>query len=73
MNRVANTRRRWTGPLDSDLAGPIGPSLKHPVPPERWPYGPPSFHEDCCNLHFKGLFCDCAASDSTDVDYGEKA
>jgi hypothetical protein len=33
-----------------------------PLPPERWPYGEPSAHEDCCLLHTGGAFCDCAAS-----------
>lgn len=59
----------WTGPRDSDLA-PNGITLRHPVPPDRWPYGPPSFHEGCCKLHSGGLFCDCKASDASDDDWG---
>lgn len=52
---------RWTGPLDGDLEGD-GQTLKAPVPPERWPYGEPEAHEDCCLLQFGGLYCDCEAS-----------
>lgn len=55
---------RWTGPLDSDLE-PSG-NLKAPVPPERWPYGPPRDHDGCCSLHEGGLFCDCGASAADD-------
>lgn len=36
-----------------------------PIPPERWPYGPPEVHEDSCHLHENGRFCDCAASDAS--------
>lgn len=54
-------RARWTGPLDSDLRAD-GTTLRESVPPERWPFGPPEAHEDCCVLHTGGLFCDCAAS-----------
>lgn len=32
---------------------------------EHWPYGPPSAHEDFCNLHRGGAFCDCDASSAT--------
>ena len=37
-----------------------------------WPYGPPEFHEDCCRLHrHDGVgFCDCKASDASDVEWG---
>jgi len=55
--------KRWTGPKEGEVDN-TG-SLKYPVPPERWPYGPPEAHEDCCNLIEGGLFCDCAASDSS--------
>lgn len=51
----------WTGPLESDLE-PNGYQLKAPVPPERWPFCLPFDHQDCCNLHSGGLFCDCSAS-----------
>jgi hypothetical protein len=52
---------RWTGPSADDLER-NGVTLKAPVPPERWPYGPPGDHEGCCGLREGGLFCDCAAS-----------
>jgi hypothetical protein len=52
---------RWRGPRDEDLKAD-GVSLRHLVPPERWPYGPPAEHQDCCLLHERGLYCDCAAS-----------
>lgn len=63
----------WTGPREGETA-PSG-MLYGRVPSERWPYGPPSAHEDCCNLFPHrgspgGLFCDCAASAADDVDYG---
>lgn len=53
----------WTGPRDgeTDAEG----RLLRSVPPERWPYGPPEAHEDCCTLHEGGLYCDCAASDAS--------
>jgi len=53
---------RWTGPRAEDLQ-PDGQTLKAPVPGERWPYGPPEAHQDCCGLRERGLFCDCWASD----------
>ena len=66
----------WIGPREGDLK-PDGASLRGPVPPERWPYGPPSAHEDCCRLHAvhnahrsDGLYCDCAASAADDLNYG---
>lgn len=37
---------------------------------ERWPYGPPGFHEPCCLLHERPGYCDCKASDSEDVLWG---
>lgn len=61
---------RWTGPRESDLR-PGGHELVAPAPPERWPYGPPSFHEAGCSLHARGLFCDCAASAADDDEWGE--
>jgi len=60
----------WTGPHESDLK-PGGSELRQPVPPERWPYGPPDYHETCCRLHKQGLFCDCKASDASDTEYGD--
>lgn len=60
---------RWTGPRAADLR-PNGYELVAPVPPERWPYGPPSHHEAGCSLHREGLFCDCAASDASDEEWG---
>jgi hypothetical protein len=58
----------WTGPHNEDL-DPSG-RLRQPVPPERWPFGPPSRHQDCCLLRGGELFCDCAASDASDEDWG---
>jgi hypothetical protein len=63
------TAVRWTGPLESDLR-PNGYELVAPVPPERWPYGPPDHHEVCCVLHTGGLFCDCKASAADDDAWG---
>lgn len=58
---------RWTGPRDDDYQIPGGSQLKPNLPPERWPYGPPSWHQACCNMFTQGQFCDCEASDgSTD-------
>ena len=61
----------WTGPRDDEIDG-LG-RLRRPVPPERWPYGLPEAHEDCCHLHGGGLYCDCAASDASAYSYGERA
>lgn len=60
----------WTGPLEEDMDG--DDQLAQPVPPERWPFGPPEAHEDCCRLHTGGLWCDCKASSShpDDRDFG---
>lgn len=58
---------RWTGPRETDLRAD-GVTLIRPVPPDRWPYGPPEAHEDCCVLHSGGLFCDCKASDASAED-----
>jgi hypothetical protein len=57
--------KRWMGPRDDevDMAGSWRGSL--PIPPDRWPYGPPDIHEDCCYLHRNGRYCDCAASDAS--------
>ena len=52
---------RWTGPLNDDLEDD-GSTLRHPVPPERWPFAEPSEHEAGCSLHHGGLFCDCRCS-----------
>ena len=53
---------RWTGPRETDLAAD-GVTLLRPVPPERWPFGEPDAHQDCCSLHAGRLYCDCEASD----------
>jgi hypothetical protein len=58
----------WRGPREEDLTQPDGDVLKAPVPGERWPYGPPTWHQDCCTLHHGGLFCDCDASDASADD-----
>ena len=55
----------WTGPRADEVA-PSGMLLGR-VPGDRWPHGPPSAHEERCNLHPHrgsrgGLFCDCALS-----------
>lgn len=55
---------KWAGPKPGDWADKLRTVLAAPVPPERWPWGPPDQHEDPCTLHRGGLFCDCAASDS---------
>lgn len=60
----------WTGPRATDYAAD-GVSLRRVVPTNRWPFGPPSFHEACCKLHVGGLFCDCKASDASDEEYGD--
>lgn len=54
---------RWRGPLPGDWANSTETELRAPVPPERWPWGPPSHHESCCVLFEGGLHCDCKASD----------
>ena len=64
----------WTGPREGETAR--SGMLFGRVPGERWPYGPPSAHESCCNLFTHrggspgGLFCDCAASAADDIEYG---
>lgn len=37
---------------------------------ERWPCGPPHFHEPICRLHEQAGFCDCKASDASDELWG---
>ena len=59
----------WTGPTAEDLE-PDGVTLRHHVPGHRWPYGPPKAHQECCQLFQSGLFCDCAASDASDTEWG---
>ena len=58
---------RWTGPRPQDLSGG---ELIRPVPPERWPFGPPAYHEKCCSLRSQELYCDCKASDASDTEWG---
>lgn len=41
-----------------------------PIPPDRWPYGPPWRHQRCCELHSGGVTCDCAASAADDEEWG---
>lgn len=61
----------WTGPDESDLEpDAMAPVLRETVPGARWPYGPPETHESCCLLHSGGLFCDCRASDASDLEWG---
>lgn len=65
----------WTGPIDGDETHEGSGELRTPVPPERWPYGPPDHHETVCVLHEGGLYCDCLASDQSDdgADWGNGA
>lgn len=51
MSRRTTWSLHWTGPNDDELE-PDGTTLKRPLPGERWPFGPPVAHEDCCGLHF---------------------
>ncbi len=60
----------WTGPRNEDWEGVANTRLRAPVPPARWPYGPPSFHQEGCGLHTGGLFCDCRASCADDTEWG---
>jgi hypothetical protein len=62
---------RWTGPREDEIDA-LG-RLYVPVPPERWPYGPPSSHEASCLLYRGSRYCDCAASDASSLLYGEIA
>lgn len=63
--------RYWTGPHNADWANDDRTTLRAPVSPERWPYGRPEKHQPVCLLHSGGLFCDCAASDASDTEWGE--
>lgn len=60
----------WTGPQPEDWDGPGRVRLRAPVPGNRWPYGPPPYHQSCCGLHAGGLFCDCLASAADDEEWG---
>jgi hypothetical protein len=64
-------RLRWQGPAPEDLADD-GVTLKRPVPEWRWPFGSRPYHQDNCGLRSRGLFCDCAASDAEDKDWGKR-
>jgi len=37
---------------------------------ERWPFGPPAFHESACLLFERAGYCDCKASDCDDTEWG---
>ena len=63
-------KKRWKGPREDEIDNLD--RLRAPVPPERWPYGPPDLHEDDCRLQRGGLWCDCAASDASADEYGER-
>lgn len=65
-------RGPWTGPAEGEMT-PDGTKLLQSVPPERWPYGPPSHHERACVLFENKLYCDCKASDSSDTEHGTAA
>lgn len=73
VTEVAVQDAAWTGPREGEIT-PTG-LLYGRLPGERWPYGPPSAHEGCCNLFPHrgspgGLFCDCAASAADDIESG---
>jgi hypothetical protein len=60
----------WIGPHEDEVDHMA--RLTKPLPPERWPWGPPSWHEDSCLLHRdhdemfaigRHVYCDCMASD----------
>lgn len=55
-------RREWTGPRPADWDDTGSFRLADPVPPERWPWGPPELHQTGCRLWSGGLYCDCACS-----------
>ena len=55
--------RAWTGPLSTDWECPVTEKVKPGTPWQRWPYGPPYFHQVCCSLHHGYGYCDCTASD----------
>ena len=62
---------------ESDWIGWTGSQLdsyqKGPIPPNKWPYGPPSAHQDCCLLFSGATYCDCDASAATGEDGQELA
>ena len=62
----------WRGPQIGDHAGD-GLTLLRRVPPERWPFGAPEQHQRVCCLFAGGLYCDCAAGDASELDWGEIA
>ncbi len=66
----AKVAPNWIGPWPSDLKEGVGQVLKQAVPEDRWPYGPPEFHEGCCILQTGGLYCDCKASAADEPDWG---
>jgi len=68
---TAGAKKRWTGPYEGEIDN-LG-RLRALVPPERWPYGTPDLHEDDCGLKRGGLWCDCAASEASNYEYGERA
>jgi len=68
--RAASFEQRWHGPLETDFKNGLDGELIAPVPPDRWPYGPPDAHETCCKLFRDGLYCDCVASAADDQEFG---
>lgn len=68
-NRVRKgAAEKWTGPLAEDLDD--GGNLKRTVTGSRWPFGPPPAHEGCCALFSMKTYCDCKASDASDIENG---
>lgn len=59
---------RWEGAIE---VGTVAYFV--PLPPHRWPFGPPSVHQPCCVLFLGYNGCDCAASDASDYSYGYSA
>ncbi len=59
---------QWIGPGDDGICADGTPKVA--VSGNRWPYGPPEKHEDCCGLQDGGAFCDCKASDASDEEWG---
>jgi len=56
--------RRWTGPREKDVDRFDRWTGDMPIPPERFPFGPPEHHQPGCTLLIVGgRFCDCDASD----------
>lgn len=70
---MTKLRAPWTGPDEGDVDGES--KTLRDLPDDRWPYGPPDFHEACCLLQRRGIgvYCDCKASDASDVEWGEGA